>query len=385
MDDKLFLMIPGPTPMPERALLAMAKAPIGHRSGEFAKIMAEVSENLKWLHQTASEVLMLSSSGTGALEAAIINACSPGDRVLVGANGKFGERWVEVAQAFGLDVEVIFAPYGQPLSTDAFKAALEADTDKTIKAVVVTHSESSTGVINDLETIVGYIRAHGEALSIVDAVTSLGATSVPVDAWGLDFVGSGSQKAYMIPPGLGFLAVSERGWAACERSTMPRYYFDLRKYRKALKKNNTPFTTPVNLVFALQTTLQMLRAEGLDALFARHARLRDATRAALRALGLALFNPDDHSASPAITAVVPPEGIACDKLRATLKKHYDIVIAGGQGEMEGQIVRIGHLGFVGERDVLTAIAALEGALRTLGYDGFTPGSGVAAASAVLFG
>lgn len=385
MDDKLFLMIPGPTPMPERALLAMARAPIGHRSSEFAQIMGEVSENLKWLHQTSSDVLTLASSGTGAVEAAIINACSPGERVLVGANGKFGERWVDLARAFGLQAEVISAPYGQALPTEPFRAALEADTEKTIKAVIITHNETSTGVVNDLETIAGYIRAHGEALAVVDAITALGATNVPMDAWGLDFVGSGSQKAYMIPPGLAFLAVSNRGWQAVERSTMPRFYFDLRLYRKALKKNNTPFTTPVNLVFALQVTMQMLKAEGLEALFARHARLRDATRAAVRTLGMGLFNPDDRSASAAITAVVPPEGVACDRLRAVMKKNYDIVIAGGQGEMEGQIVRLGHLGFVSGRDVLTAIAALEGSLYSLGYDGFSRGAGVAAALEVLHG
>jgi aspartate aminotransferase-like enzyme len=383
MDDKLFLMIPGPTPIPERALLAMAKAPIGHRSSEFAKIMAEVSENLRWLHQTSGDVLTLAASGTGALEAAIVNACSPGDRVLVGANGKFGERWVDVARTFGLAVEVVSAPYGKPLDPEAFREKLEADTEKTIKAVIVTHSETSTGVINDLEMIAGYVRAHGEALSIVDAVTSLGAANVPVDAWGLDFVGSGSQKAYMIPPGLAFLSVSERGWRAVERSTMPRYYFDLRLYKKALKKNNTPFTTPVNLVYGLQTTLQMLKGEGMEGLFARHRKLRDATRAAIRRLGLALFAPEDAVASPAITAVVPP--VPCDKLRSTMKKTYDIVIAGGQGEMEGQVVRFGHLGYVSPRDVLTAIAALEGSLVALGYDAFPRGAGVAAATEVLNG
>jgi aspartate aminotransferase-like enzyme len=383
MDDKLFLMIPGPTPIPERALLAMAKAPVGHRSSEFAKIMEEVSENLRWLHQTTGDVITLAASGTGAIEAAIVNACSPGDRVLIGANGKFGERWVEVAKVFGLQVDLISAPYGQALSTEAFKTALEADTEKTIRAIILTHNETSTGVTNDLETIAGYIRAHGEAVSIIDAVTSLGATNVPVDAWGLDFVGSGSQKAYMIPPGLAFLSVSEKGWKACERSTMPRYYFDLKQYRKALKKNNTPFTTPVNLVYALQVTLQMLKAEGLEPLFNRHAHLRDATRAALRALGLNLFNPDDASASAAITAVLPPSEIPCAKLRSTMKKHYDIVIAGGQGEMESTIVRFGHLGFVSGRDIVTGIAALEGALHILGYDHFAKGSGVTAALDVL--
>ncbi|MBC8122520.1 MAG: alanine--glyoxylate aminotransferase family protein [Gemmatimonadaceae bacterium] len=385
MDDKLFLMIPGPTPVPERVLLAMARSPIGHRSSEFAQIMEEVCERLKWLHQTRGDVLILACSGTGAIEAAIVNACSPGDRVLVGANGKFGERWVDMAKAFGLQVEVIAAPYGQPLPTEPFRAALEADTNKAIRAVIITHNETSTGVTNDLETIASHIRAHGEALAIVDAVTSLGATTVPVDAWGLDFVGSGSQKAYMIPPGLAFLAVSERGWQACERSTMPRYYFDLRQYRKALKKFNTPFTTPVNLVFGLQASLQMLKNEGLDNLFARHARLRDTTRAAVRAMGLELFNPDDQSASAAITAVIPPPGIEVARLRSALKKNFDIIVADGQGEMSGQIFRLGHLGFVSDRDVLTATAALEGALRSLGYDRFTPGSGVAAALSALSG
>jgi aspartate aminotransferase-like enzyme len=278
MDDKLMLMIPGPTPVPEQVLLALAKHPIGHRSGDFTKIMAELTENLKWLHQTQNDVLMLTASGTGAMEAGIINFLSPGDRILVGCNGKFGDRWAELSAAFGLDVVKIEAEWGQPLDPEQFREKLEADTQKQIKAVVVTHSETSTGVLNDLETINRHVKAHGEALIIVDTVTSLGAVNVPVDAWGLDVVASGSQKAYMIPPGLGFVSVSPKAWAAYKTAKLPRFYLDLGKYSKDAAKNTTPFTPPVNMMVALQTALRMMKAEGLEAIFARHQRLTNATR-----------------------------------------------------------------------------------------------------------
>jgi aspartate aminotransferase-like enzyme len=200
MDNKLMLMIPGPTPVPEQVLLAMAKHPMGHRSGEFSAMMAEVTANLQWLHQTQNDLLILAASGTGAMEAGIINFLRHGDRVLVGNNGKFGERWGQVARAYGLEVQEITAPWGQPLDPEDFKSVLDADIDKQIRAVIITHSETSTGVLNDLETINRHVKTHGDALIIVDAVTSLGACSVPVDAWDLDVVASGSQKGYMIPP-----------------------------------------------------------------------------------------------------------------------------------------------------------------------------------------
>ena len=249
MDDKLMLMIPGPTPVPEKALTAMGRHPIGHRSGEFSELVAEVFTDLKWLHQTQNDVLVLTASGTGAMEAGIINVLSSGDRVLVGSNGKFGDRWAKVAKAYHLDVQTITAEWGQPLDPEAFREALEADTNKEIKAVILTHSETSSGVLNDLETINRHVKAHGEALIIVDAVTSLGACTVPIDDWGLDVVGSGSQKGYMIPPGLGFISMSDRAWKAYERSNLPRFYFDLGPYRKNAAKNTTPFTPPVNLFF----------------------------------------------------------------------------------------------------------------------------------------
>jgi aspartate aminotransferase-like enzyme len=381
MDNKLMLMIPGPTPVPEQVLLALTKHPIGHRSGEFSEIMAEVTQNLKWLHQTSNDVLVLTASGTGAMEAGIINFLSPGDRVLVGCNGKFGDRWADLCAAFGLEVEKITAEWGKSLDTEQFREKLEADTDKTIKAVIITHSETSTGVLNDLETINRHVKAHGEALMIADAVTSLGAVNLPIDAWGIDVVASGSQKGYMIPPGLGFVCVSPKAWEAYKTAKLPRFYLDLGVYKKSAAKNTNPFTPPVNLVIALQAALRMMQAEGLESIFARHQRLMKATREAIKALSLPLF-ASDEAASPAITAVAPVS-VEAEQIRAVMKKRFDIALAGGQDHLKGKIFRIGHLGFVSDRDILSAIGSLEGTLGQLGYESMTPGAGVAAAARVL--
>lgn len=382
MDDKLMLMIPGPTPVPEQVLLAIAKHPIGHRSGDFSKIIAEVTEGLKWLFQTQNDLLILASSGTGAMEASIINFLSAGDRVLVGNNGKFGERWAKVAEVYGLNVEQITAEWGKPLDPEAFRAALEADTEKQIKAVIVTHSETSTGVLNDLETINRYVKAHG-ALIIVDSVTSMGATNVPVDAWGLDVVASGSQKGFMLPPGLGFVAVSPKAWEAYATAKLPRFYFDLGKYRKEAAKNSHPFTPPVNMFYGLQVALKMMQAEGLESIFARHHRQMNATRAAMKALNLPLFAAD-QSSSPAITSVAPVN-VDAEQIRSLIRKRFDIAMAGGQDHLKGKIFRVGHLGFVSDRDILTAVGALEAVLQELNYEGATVGTGVAAAAQVLTG
>lgn len=382
MDNKLMLMIPGPTPVPEAVLLAMAKHPMGHRTKEFEAIFAECTADLKWLHQTSHDVLSLAVSGTGAMEAGIINFLSAGDRVLVGDNGKFGERWAEVALAYGLNAEIIKAEWGQPLDPELFREKLEADTDKQIKAVIIVHSETSTGVLNDLETINRHVKAHGEALIMVDAVTSLGATSIPVDEWGIDVVASGSQKAYMMPPGLGFVAVSPKAWAAYKTAKLPRYYLDLGKYSKNAAKNTTPFTPPVNMFFGLQASLRMMKAEGLENVFARHQRLKETARTAIKALGLGLFAADS-AASPAITAVMPPAQLDAQQVRTLMKKKFDIALADGQDHLKGKIFRIGHLGFVSDRDILAAISALEVVLRELGYEGFTPGAGIAAAAKFL--
>ena len=381
MQDKLSLMIPGPTPVPERVLLAMARHPIGHRSAEFQTIVARTTEQLQWLHQTKNNVLVLAGSGTAAMEAGIINVLSKGDRVLCGDNGKFGERWVKVAQAYGLDVQVIKAEWGQPLNPEDFREALEADGAKQIKAVIITHSETSTGVINDLESINKHVKAHAEALIIVDAVTSLGATDVPIDQWGLDVVCSGSQKGYMIPPGLGFVAMGDRAWAAHKTSNLPKFYLDLGKYRKSAADNSNPFTPAINLYFALEAALEMMQTEGLEAIFKRHHRHRHATTAAMQAIGLPLYAAAG-CCSPAITAVAP-QGIDAELIRKVVKKRFNILLAGGQDHLKGHVFRIGHLGFVCDRDILCAVAAIEAALQELDAAPNPMGAGVAAAAAAL--
>ena len=369
VQDKLTLMIPGPTPVPESVLKAMGRHPIGHRSGEFQAVVQRTTEQLKWLHQTQGDVLVITGSGTAAMEAGIINTLSRGDKVLCGDNGKFGERWVKVARAYGLEVEVIQAEWGQPLDTEAFRLALEADSAKAVKAVILTHSETSTGVINDLETIARHVKAHGTALTIADCVTSLGATDVPMDAWGVDVVASGSQKGYMLPPGLSFVAMGERAWQAYERSDLPKFYLDLGPYRKTAAKNSNPFTPAVNLYF------------GLEAIFARHARHRSAAQAGMKAIGLPLFAAEGHG-SPAITAVAP-DGIDAEQLRKAVKERFDILLAGGQDHLKGKVFRIGHLGYVCDRDVLTAVSAIEATLQSLGLHSGNMGAGVAAAAAAL--
>jgi aspartate aminotransferase-like enzyme len=381
MQDKLTLMIPGPTPVPETVLKAMGRHPIGHRSGEFQAIVRRTTEQLKWLHQTTSDVLVITGSGTAAMEAGIINTLSRGDKVLCGDNGKFGERWVKVARAYGLDVEVIKAEWGQPLDTEAFRTALEADSAKTIKAVILTHSETSTGVINDLESIARHVKAHGTALTLADCVTSLGATNVPMDDWGLDVVASGAQKGYMLPPGLSFVAMSARAWEAYERSDLPKFYLDLGPYRKTAAKDSNPFTPAVNLYFGLEAALEMMQKEGLEAIFARHARHRGAAQAGMKAMGLPLFAAEGCG-SPAITAVAP-EGIDAEQLRKAVKEKFDILLAGGQDHLKGKVFRIGHLGYVCDRDVLTAVAAIEATHQSLGLHKGSMGAGVAAASAAL--
>jgi len=286
-----------------------------------------------------------------------------------------------MTEAFGLATDRVTAEWGDPLDPEVIREKLEADTNKEIKAVIITHSETSTGVLNDLETINRHVKNHGEALMIVDAVTSLGAVNIPIDDWGLDVVASGSQKGYMVPPGLGFIAVSEKAWQAYNTSNLPKFYFDLGPYRKSTAKNNTPYTPPINLMYGLQTALQMMREEGLDNIFARHRRNTQATREAMEALGLPLLAPD-QAASRAVTAVEPTT-VEAEKVRSVMKKQFNIALAGGQNELKGRIFRIGHLGFVSERDVLTVVGALEATLRELGHETMSPGAGVAAATRVF--
>ena len=356
IQQKLSLMIPGPTPVPEKVLEALGRHPIGHRSKDFQNLVENTTKNLKWLHQTENDVLTITGSGTAAMEAGITSTLSKGDKVICGENGKFGQRWVKVAEEFGLDVIKIDAEWGTPLNPEDFKTILEKDEKKEIKAVILTHSETSTGVINDLKTISSYIRNHKEALSIIDCVTSLGACDVPVDEWELDIVASGSQKGYMIPPGLSFVSVSEKAWQASETSDIPNFYLNLKSYKKSLSSNSNPYTPAVNLVFALDESLKMMKEEGLDKIFKRHNRHKLAVSEAAKTLNLKLFANEQHL-SPSVTAI-QIDDIDAENFRKTIKNKYDILLAGGQDHLKGKIFRVGHLGYINDRDIISVIAAI---------------------------
>ena len=349
-------MIPGPTPVPERVLEALGRHPIGHRSKDFQKIVKSTTENLQWLHQTKNEILTITGSGTAAMEAGIINTLSKGDTVICGENGKFGQRWVKVAEEFGLKVIQINAEWGKPLDPEKFKDILENDINKDIKAVILTHSETSTGVINDLETISKYIRKHKKALSIIDCVTSIGAFNVPTDEWELDIVASGSQKGYMIPPGLSFISMSDKAWKANQLSNLPKFYLDLKSYKKSLLNNSNPFTPSVNLMFALDEALKMMKEEGLEKIFQKHERHKRAISEAAKKLNLKLF-ASQKSLSPSITSI-EAENFDAESFRKTIQERYGIQLAGGQDHLKGKIFRVGHLGYINDRDIISVITAI---------------------------
>ncbi|MCQ2789110.1 MAG: alanine--glyoxylate aminotransferase family protein [bacterium] len=382
MQDKTFLMIPGPTPVPESVLLAMAKHPIGHRSTEFSAILKEVYADLKWLFQTKNHVFIYAASGTGAMEGALSNLVNAGDKVLSCIIGNFGARWANIAQSRGAIVEKLEVELGQVINPEDLKAKLAQDTNHEIKIVTLTHSETSTGAKNDVKTLCQIIKEHG-AISVVDGVTSVAAMDVKMDEWGIDVLVSGSQKGFMLPPGLSFLAASERAWKVFEQCKYPSFYFDWAAHKKAVEGDTTPWTPPVNLIVALQTALNIMKKEGLENIYARHERLAIGLRKAVRALGLKLFVEKDENASFSITSILPPEGISVPDIRSTFKKDFDIVVANGQKSLKDKIFRMGTLGYVSDRDLLTAVSSLEAVLKKLNYK-FETGAGVKAAMEHLF-
>jgi aspartate aminotransferase-like enzyme len=373
---KYYLMAPGPTPVPSNVLLAMAEPILHHRTPEYEALFLEVRAGLKRLFQTSQDVIPFTSSGTGALEAAVCNTLSAGDSVLVLRAGKFGERWEEICRAYGVTVIPMDAPFGHTVPAAAVAEALRRHPD--VKAVLMQHSESSTGVLHDVQGVAAVTRATG-AIVVVDAVSSLGIADLRMDEWGVDAVVAGSQKGLMLPPGLSLRAL-RAGLGHVKASRLPKYYFDIATERKFVARNECRFTPAVSIFVGLREVLKMIETEGLTNVFRRHERLARATRSGVEALGLELFAK--AAPSPALTAVVAPRGIDSEAVLSTYSTSHNITIAGGQGEMKGRVFRLGHMGHVGDFDVITALAALEQVLHELGHP-VDFGAAVRAAQKVL--
>lgn len=357
------LRIPGPTPCPEEVLQALARQMINHRGGEFKEILYRVTERLKEFFQTKNDVLLLTSSGTGGLEAAVVNTLSPGQKVLGVCSGVFGERFAEIAEKFGAEVKRLDFPWGKPADPQAVAQALDANPE--IEAVLVTHNETSTGVTNDLASIAQVVKGRGKLL-LVDAISSLGCIDLQTDAWGCDVVVTASQKGWMVPPGLAFVSVSQEAWEAHRRSRMPRFYWDFSLAKKYFEIGQTPWTPAISVFYALDTSLDLMAQEGLANIFSRHARVGQRTREGVKSLGLSLFAEESH-ASNTVTAVKLPEGIDGAKLLRKMREEHGIVLAGGQRELSGKIFRIGHLGWVTEQDIDIVLERLKLTLTELGF------------------
>jgi len=374
---KRYLLAPGPTPVPESALLAMAAPIIHHRTPQFSEIFKETAALLKYVFQTEQDVLILAASGTGAMEGSITNLFSPGDEVIVVNGGKFGERWAKISEAYGLKVNMITVEWGKAVDPAAVRKIL--DEKPGIKAVMVQASETSTCAAHPVKELAALTKDRN-CLLLVDGITAVGVFDLPMDAWGIDVLVSGSQKAFMLPPGLAFAALSEKAWKFQETAKCPHFYFDFKKERKNLKDNTTAYTPAVSLVIGLREALKMIKEEGLQNVFARHDRLARSVKAAAKAMGLKLLAPD--APSNAATGVYVPEGVDGGKLVKYLRDEMGVTMAGGQDHLKGKILRIAHLGYVDTFDIIIAIASIEMALAKLGHK-VDFGKGVAAAQQIL--
>jgi aspartate aminotransferase-like enzyme len=375
---KRYLLAPGPTQVPPEVLLALARPMIHHRAPEFAALFAEIREDLKWLFQTQTDVLTLVSSGTGAMEAAVSNFLSPGDKALYVNGGKFGERWGKLCKTFGVQATEIKVEWGQAVDPQAIAKAL--NDEPSIKAVYIQASETSTGVAHDTRAIAEIVRKREQTIMVVDAITALGVFDLKTDAWGIDVLVAGSQKALMLPPGLAFVSVSEKAWRLAEKAKNAAFYFNLTKEREAQQKNSTAYTAGVSLMIGLKEVLKMLRAEGLGNVFSRHARMAQAMREGMKAAGLSLF--PKHNPSDALTVVSAPDGVDGQAVYKNLREQYGITAAGGQDHLKGKIFRISHMGYIDTFDVIQALAATEMVLKGLGYP-IKLGAGVGKAEELL--
>jgi aspartate aminotransferase-like enzyme len=374
---KRYLLAPGPTPVPPEVLAATALPIIHHRTPQFAAVLGEVQEGLRELFGTAGDVLIMAASGTGAMEGSVTNLLSPGDEAIVVNGGKFGERWTKLCQAYGVTVHEIPVEWGRAVEPAAVARALEAHPKA--RALYVQASETSTCALHPVPAIAELTRRR-DTLLVVDGITAVGVLDLPMDRLGIDVLVTGSQKALMLPPGLAFVALSERAWKATETARLPRFYFDFRRERKGVAERSTAWTPAISLIQGLKVALGMMRAEGWANVHARHDRLARATRAAAAALGLKLLAPD--APSPAATAVMVPDGVDGAGLVRYLRDRMGVTFAGGQDNLKGRIVRLSHLGYVGTFDVVTGVAALELALHQFGAT-VSFGRGVGAAQTVL--
>src|SRR5215207_1384742 len=350
------LRTPGPTPLPSAVRDALARDMIAHRGPEFAELLHECVDGLKWVFQTQHDLLVLTASGSGGLESIVVNTLSPGDKLLAVSVGYFGDRLISIAEAFGVNVVTLRSPEGQAANPQAIANALAADPE--IQTVFVTHNETATGVLNPLPAIASVVRQiRPEALLLVDGISSVGSVPIQPDAWGLDVVVAGSQKGWMIPPGLAFVSVSPRAWQRNAEARLPRSYFDWRAHQRAAERGSTPWTPAVGLFFALQAGLRLMRDEGLERLFERHVQLAQYTRDGLADLDLRLLADPEH-ASPTVTTAYVPDAIDANELLQALRTRHGVVLAGGQGSLDGRIIRVAHLGWFDQDDLDEALLAL---------------------------
>jgi aspartate aminotransferase-like enzyme len=372
------LLAPGPTPIPPEVLQALARPIIHHRTPLYEGILQEVREGLKYLFRTKSEVLIFASSGTGAMEGAVINTLCSGDKAIVVEGGKFGERFSDICRTYGVKPIVVPVEWGRAIDPAVIEKALRED--PSIKAVFTQATETSTGVLHPVREIAALVSRHPGTILVVDGISHVGAVELPMDEWKLDVVICGSQKALMLPPGLAFAALSDKAWEFVESSTLPRFYFDFKKELKNLTQNQSAYTPAISLVVGLAESLRLIRKEGLENILARHARLAKATRAAMGAMGLQLYAPRAYS--DAVTAVLAPPGIDGQKVVKILREKHNLTIAGGQDRAKGKIFRLAHMGYIDQSDIIAGIAAVEMTLKELGYQ-FELGAGIKAAMEVL--
>jgi len=376
MIKKYYLLSPGPTPIPDEVLSVASEAIIHHRTSEFSKILMEVVDGLKYVFQTKQDVFVLTSSGTGAMQAAVVNLLNPGDKVITINGGKFGERWGQICRVYGVNVHEIKLEWGEPFTKEQLEEELKANPDT--KAVFSTLSETSSGSVYDIKGY-GEVVSKTDAVLVVDGISGIGATPCPMDEWKVDVMVAGSQKSFMIPPGLAYIAFSEKAWNLVEKSTLPKFYFDAKKYRKSLGKDTTPFTPAVSLIIQQKKALDIIKSVTLEGLIEHHRILGEATRAGVKAIGLELLSKIPGNI---VTAVKVPEGIDGIQLVKKMQGKYMAYIAGGQDPYKGKIFRIAHLGYMGGFDVITALSALEMTLSELGYK-FEMGASLEAAQKIL--